>query len=194
SAAIALERVRAPRRIGSLGKKAVNLVLGATGNNGGEVLRVLRSMKQPVRAIVRDPAKAKGLAGEGGQGRAGGRAGRAGGGGALAEPAGLERAFAGGDALFLLAPTAPNQADLELDALRAARSAGVRRVVKLSAIGSDPLARGHFSRSHGIAEAALMKSGLGWTIVRGAFFFSNLLFPPPATQKALYSAHSPTRP
>src|SRR5262249_29462645 len=119
SAAIALERVRAPRRIGSLGKKAVNLVLGATGNNGGEVLRVLRSMKQPVRAIVRDPAKAKGLAGDGVEVAAGD----------LAEPAGLERAFAGGDALFLLAPTAPNQADLELDALRAARSAGVRRVV-----------------------------------------------------------------
>src|SRR5262249_34117432 len=104
-------------------------------------------------------------------------------------PAGLERAFAGGDALFLLAPTAPNQADLELDALRAARSAGVRRVVKLSAIGSDPLARGHFSRSHGIAEAALMKSGLGWTIVRGAFFYSNLLFAVDAIKKGVYSGH-----
>jgi uncharacterized protein YbjT (DUF2867 family) len=43
----------------------VNLVLGATGNNGSEVVRVLKSMQQPVRAIVRDPAKAKGLAGGG---------------------------------------------------------------------------------------------------------------------------------
>jgi uncharacterized protein YbjT (DUF2867 family) len=157
----------------------VNLVLGATGKNGGEVVRVLRAMKQPVRAIVRDPAKAKGLTGDGVEVVAGD----------LADPGGLERAYAGGAALFLLAPVAPNQADLELDALRAARAAGVRRVVKLSAIGADPLARGHFSRSHGIGEAALMASGLGWTIVRGAFFYSNLLFAADAIQKGVYAGH-----
>jgi len=158
----------------------VNLVLGATGNNGGEVVRVLKSMQQPVRAIVRDPAKAKGLAGSGVEVVAGD----------LAEPASLEKAFAGGSSLFLLGPVAPNQGELELDALRVARAAGLRRVVKLSAIGSDPLARGHFSRSHGIVEAALQASGLGWTIVRGAFFYSNLLFAADAIKKfGAYAGH-----
>jgi len=157
----------------------VNLVLGATGNNGGEVVRVLKSMQQPVRAIVRDPAKAKGLAGGGVEVVAGD----------LAEPASLEKAFAGGSSLFLLGPVAPNQGELELDALRVARAAGLRRVVKLSAIGADPLARGHFSRSHGIVEAALQASGLGWTIVRGAFFYSNLLFAADAIKKGLYTGH-----
>src|SRR5262249_56857165 len=71
---------------------------------------------------------------------------------------------------------APTQAAMELAALRAARVVGVRRVVKLSAIGADPLSDGHFSQAHGIVEAALQTSGLGWTIVRGAFFYSNLLF------------------
>src|SRR5262245_33261694 len=144
----------------------MNIVLGAPGNNGREVVRALRAMNQPVRAVARDPAKAAGLVEEGTEVVAGD----------LDEPASLAKAFTGGGVLFLLAPVAPTQAEMELAALRAARAAGVRRVVKLSSIGAGALAGGHFSRAHGIVEAALKTSGLGWTIVRGAFFYSNLLF------------------
>jgi uncharacterized protein YbjT (DUF2867 family) len=144
----------------------MNIVLGATGTIGREVVRALRAMNQPVRAVVRDPANAAGRVGEGIEVVAGD----------LEEPGSLVKAFMGGGVLFLLAPVAPTQAEMELAALRAARVAGVRRVIKLSAIGADPLADGHFSQAHGIVEAALKTSGLGWTIVRGAFFYSNLLF------------------
>jgi len=144
----------------------MNIVLGATGTNGREVVRALLGLGERARAVVRDPAKAVGVAGDRVEVVAG----------ELTQIESLERAFAGGSRLFLLVPVSPTQADMELDALRAARAAGIGPIVKLSAIGADPLSGGHFSRAHGIAEAALRQSGLGWTIVRGAFFYSNLLF------------------
>src|SRR5262245_27511925 len=158
----------------------MKIVLGATGTNGREVVRALLGLGEWVRAVVRDPAKAAGLAAERVEVVAG----------ELTQPKSLERAFAGGSCLFLLAPVSLTQADMELDALRAARVAGIGRVVKLSAIGADTLSAGHFSRSHGIAEAALRQSGLGWTIVRGAFFYSNLLFAADAIKRTdQYTGH-----
>lgn len=144
----------------------MNVVLGATGTNGRAVVQALLSHGQPVRAVVRDTSKVP----QAWSGRVEIAQGD------LGQPDSLDRALSGGSSLFLLAPVAPTQADMEFAALRAARSAGMRRVVKLSAIGADPLSAGHFSRSHGIAEAAVRSSGLGWVIVRAAFFYSNLLF------------------
>jgi uncharacterized protein YbjT (DUF2867 family) len=155
------------------------IVLGATGTNGREVVEMLLGKGQKVRAIVRDRGKAAPLA------KLGAELSEA----DLGKPETLDTAFACGSALFLLAPVAPNQADLELNALAAARRAGIRRVVKLSAIGADPLASGHFSRAHGIGEACLRESGLGWTIVRGAFFYSNLLFAAAAIKQGVFVGH-----
>src|SRR5262249_12837856 len=157
---------KAHRSAESLGGWHMNLVLGATGTIGRAVVRALRAMPQPVRAVARDPANAAGRVGEGIEVVAGD----------LEEPVSLVTAFTGGGVLFLVAPVAPTQAEMELAALRAARMPGVRRVVKLSAIGADPLSGGHFSQAHGIVEAALQTSGLGWTIVRGAVFYSDMLF------------------
>jgi uncharacterized protein YbjT (DUF2867 family) len=158
----------------------MNIVLGATGTNGRQVVRALLGMGERVRAVVRDPAQAAGIAGDRVEVVAG----------ELTQPASLERAFAGGTRLFLLVPVSPTQADRELDALRAARTAGIGRVVKFSAIGADPLSGGHFSRTHGIAEAALRQSGLGWTIIRAAFFYSNLLFAAEAIKRSnQYTGH-----
>jgi uncharacterized protein YbjT (DUF2867 family) len=155
------------------------IVLGATGTNGHQVVEMLAAKGQKVRAIVRDRGKAAPLAALGAELAEGD----------LSKPETLDAAFAGGSVLFLLAPVAPNQADLELDAMAAARRAGISRVVKLSAIGADPLAAGHFSRAHGIAEACLRESGLAWTIVRGAFFYSNLLFAAEAIKQSVFVGH-----
>jgi uncharacterized protein YbjT (DUF2867 family) len=155
------------------------IVLGATGTNGRHVVEMLLARGQRVRAIVRDRGKAAPLAALGAEVVEAD----------LAKSETLDAAFAGGSALFLLAPVAPNQADLELDAMAAARRAGIVRIVKLSAIGADPLAAGHFSRAHGIAEACLRESGLAWTIVRGAFFYSNLLFAADAIRQGVFVGH-----
>jgi len=104
----------------------MNIVLGATGTNGREVVRALLGMGERVRAVVREPSQAVGVADDRVEVVAGD----------LTQPESLERALAGGSRLFLLVPVSPTQADMELDALRAARAAGIGRVVKLSAIGA----------------------------------------------------------
>ncbi len=51
----------------------------------------------------------------------------------------------------------------------AARAAGVRRFVKVSAMGVDA----NPSSPHMVAEAALARSGLEWTVLRPNFFMQN---------------------
>src|SRR5215471_19820644 len=99
----------------------MNVVLGATGTIGREVVRALRGMGERVRAVVLDPSKATGIAGDRVEVAPGD----------LTQPESLERAFDGGSRLFLVVPVSQTQADMELDALRAARAAGIGRVVKL---------------------------------------------------------------
>src|SRR5438067_265230 len=106
------------------------LVTGASGNVGSALLAELRALGFPARPAYRDPAKA-------------------GDGAAIldfADPAGFPAALDGVDTTFLLAPTTPRQAELELNAVAAAREAGVR-VVKLSVWRADegltPIARLH---------------------------------------------------
>src|SRR5262245_18817793 len=100
----------------------MHVVLGATGTNGREVVRALVGGGERVRAVVRDPSEAAGVASDRVEVV----------GGDLTQPESLERAFSGGSSLFLLVPVSPTQADMELDALRVARAAGIGRVVKLS--------------------------------------------------------------
>ena len=162
----------------------MHIVLGAMGTNGKEVVRQLRERHQPVRAIVRDRGNAADLSKWGAELFEAD----------LAKPQTLAAAFAGGDTLFLLSPVSPNQIELELDALAAAREAKVHRIVKLSAIGANPLSASAFTRTHGTIEAVLRDSGLAWTIVRGAFFYSNLLFQQAAIKNGVYIgnwAHHP---
>ena len=99
----------------------MNIVLGATGTIGREVVRALRAMHQPVRAVVRDPANAAGRVGEGIEVVAGD----------LEEPASLVNAFRGGGVMFLVAPVAPTQAEMELAALRTTRTGEVLTLVQV---------------------------------------------------------------
>ena len=72
----------------------MNIVLGATGTNGREVVRALLGMGERVRAVVRGPSQAAGVAGDRVEVV----------GGDLTRPESLERAFAGGSRLFLVVP------------------------------------------------------------------------------------------
>ena len=53
------------------------------------------------------------------------------------EPGTLEAAFADCDRLFLLGPNALNQTELEINAVEAAKAAGVKHVVKQSVLGAE---------------------------------------------------------
>ncbi|MFI5661885.1 NAD(P)H-binding protein [Streptomyces sp. NPDC051684] len=137
------------------------LVTGATGVAGREVLAALSG--HPVRALVRDPAKARALP-PGAEAAIGD----------YADGASLRAALQGVTSAFLVTNRVTHDDDGAF--LAAAREAGVRRVVKLSAASvTDAEAVDAITRWQRATEEALRASGLGWTVLRPRAFMSNTL-------------------
>lgn len=138
------------------------LVTGANGTVGSLVVRQLVEAGQKVRVLVRDASKAA---------RHGGEVEVAV--GDLARPETLGPALAGVEKVFLLS-TGPEP--LEINAIDAARAAGVRHIVKFSSMGFGPerdaLRIGHWHRA---VEAHLAASGVAWTVLLAGGFSSNAL-------------------
>lgn len=130
-------------------------ITGAGGTVGSEVIRKLDSAKVPFRAAYFSKAKAD--------------AARANGIDAAvidynrAET--FRAAFLGSDKLFLLAPSAPDQAKLELNAVEAAKAAGVSHIVKLSVWRADEEAYA-LAKIHRPVEKAIESSSIAWTFLR----------------------------
>ncbi|HEX5738292.1 MAG TPA: NAD(P)H-binding protein, partial [Hydrogenophaga sp.] len=88
----------------------------------------------------------------------------------LATGEGLSDALAGADQLFLMAPPGfASQHELLNPAIDAAKAAGVRKVLMLSAMGANaddniPMRR---------AELHLERSGLAWNVIRPNWFMQN---------------------
>ncbi len=138
------------------------LVTGATGTVSGALLGALAAHPSlKVRALVRDPAKAP--------------AGVEVAVGDLEQPHTLTDAFAGVETLWLLTAMGPTAPHASSNALWAARQAGVRHVVRLSAIGAAHDAPTRNGRLHALSDAELRASGPAWTVIRPAFFLQNLL-------------------
>lgn len=155
------------------------LITGATGSVSSALLQALQVPRQlKLRAMVRDPNKAGALRARGLEVVNGD----------LDEPESLPRAFEGVQDLWLLNAVGPRQPENSMNALWAARQAGVERVVRLSAIGAAHDAPSRNGRLHALSDAELMSSGLKWTILRPHFFTQNLLMTAPtvATQGAFY--------
>lgn len=136
------------------------LVTGATGTTGSELVRQLRDAGAPVRALVRDPERARELLGPGVE---------------LAEgdydrPEALRTALEGVDRVYLLTPPHPSQADWERGVLAHAADAGVAHVVRHSLLGADDDSPMQAARLHRGSERELEASGLAYTILRPNFF------------------------
>jgi uncharacterized protein YbjT (DUF2867 family) len=133
-----------------------------------------------LRALVRDPKKAEALRQHGIQAESGD----------LDEPESLSAAFEGVSDLWLLNAVSPRQPENSMNALWAAKRAGVERVVRMSAIGAAHDAPSRNGRLHALSDAELMASSLKWTILRPHFFMQNLLMSAPsiAQQGAFYQA------
>ncbi|MEV3990429.1 NAD(P)H-binding protein [Streptomyces sp. NPDC049837] len=144
---------------------------GATGTIGRLVARGLAAEDgadgadgADVRLLVRDPAKA---AREGLPGRAVAAD--------FGEVDGLARALEGVDRVFVVTSD-PLRPEHDENVLAAARAAGVRRVVKLSALAVlDPGAQDLLTRWQRDNEERLRASGLEWTLLRPRAFMSNAL-------------------
>lgn len=155
------------------GAGRVVLVTGATGKQGGAVARGLAANGHRVRALSRNPGSeaAKRLAGLGVEVAQG----------AFGDAASLGRAMAGVDAVFAMGTFFEGGVEAEvrdgLALVSAAKAASVPHVVYTS-VGSADRNTGvpHFD-SKGEVEAALIASGVPWTILAPVYFMENLFFP-----------------
>ncbi|MGX9884826.1 SDR family oxidoreductase [Streptomyces sp. NPDC002276] len=139
------------------------LVTGATGTIGSEVLRQLVARGEKVRALTRDPEKARIPSGV--------ETVR----GLPADRASVDAALTGAEVAFLVGVFGPDDAEHDRGLVEAARAAGVRRIVKLSGIGTGDPAVGPVGGWHVAGEQAVRDSGLEWTILRPSAFASNTL-------------------
>jgi uncharacterized protein YbjT (DUF2867 family) len=110
-------------------------------------------------------------------------------------PATLRAAFQGCDTVFLLGPNALSQTELELNAVDAARAAGVRHIVKQSVMGAAEEAYS-LAKIHRPVEKAIESGGMAWTFLRPNSFMQNAVTFMAATiraEGAFYSASGQAR-
>ena len=137
------------------------LVTGATGLNGGELVRRLSARGVPVRALVRSRAKAEALRSlpmveivEGD----------------MARPDTLAEALRGVGRALLISSSDPTMLEVQSNFIDAAKRAGVRHIVKFSGIMPDIDSPFRFARMHGEIERRLERSGLAFTHLRPGEF------------------------
>ena len=128
------------------------LVVGATGMFGSRVANGLTALGRPVRALVRDPDKARTVL-DGAELAVGD----------LDRPETLPAALAGVDKVFLVSPMDGHIAEREIAVITAAKQAGVGQIVKL--YGAVKHERDALDDQHGASLAALRESGLRWVLV-----------------------------
>lgn len=140
-------------------------VTGATGTIGRELVHLLSTRGEAVRALTRRPEGREPAAGVEWVGAD------------LAEPADLPRILEGSRRLFLLTGNAEDMVRLQRNAIEAAVRGGVRYVVKLSALGATDHSKSVIGLWHYNVERILRQTGLEWTLLRPHHFMQNLLDP-----------------
>ncbi|USY22920.1 NAD(P)H-binding protein [Nocardiopsis exhalans] len=137
------------------------LVVGATGNVGSQVVRRLLEEGRPVRALSRTPEAADLPSGaESVRGD-------------LTDPASLDNALTGADAVFLVWPGVDTE-----HASAVAKLLASRRVVYLSSAGIDdsrPTQADPINQMHADVERALEGGSTDWTFLRCTSFAASLL-------------------
>ncbi|WP_346277406.1 NAD(P)H-binding protein [Pseudonocardia sp.] len=142
------------------------LVTGASGTVGGEVLRLLTHRNAQVRAMTRDPARLDAVdIVRPDVVRAD-----------FDDPESLRRAVHGVGCVFLASAPGARIVEHDLAMIDAALTSGVRKIVKLSAIGESTAGDGARPADwHDPGERALAASGLAWSALRPTSFASTAL-------------------
>lgn len=147
-------------------KPACLLVVGATGTTGRELLRQLSSAGLSCRALVRDVKASADLASslvdlvEGD----------------LSNNDSLEAALNGIRKVYFSAPVHPDALAWFESLLSIAATQGVEHIVRLSALTASGQSPVMLLKHHGLADEALVQSGLGFTVLRPNVFFQNMLW------------------
>ena len=141
------------------------LAVGAAGPSAGLVVPALARRGVKVRGFIRDTRQADAA-------RRGGAAEVAV--GDLSDAASVDAALAGVDAVFYIAPAfIPDEAEIGLRMVSAAKRAGVRRIVFSSVIYPSLSALVNHAAKAPVEEA-ILTSGLEYTFLQPALFFQNL--------------------
>jgi len=147
------------------------LVTGATGLNGGELVRLLSARGVPVRALVRNASRAAALSSlanveivEGDMER----------------PETLAEPLRGVDRAMLISSSNAAMLEVQSNFIDAARKAGVTHMVKLSGIIPDIDSPFRFARMHGEIELKLERSGIAFTHLRAGEFMHSYFRQVPA--------------
>lgn len=141
------------------------LVTAATGKVGQHVVTELAARGQQPRLFLRDPTKAaqfKGVSSDVVPGD-------------FDKLDTVAKALQGADAVFLATPPDQRQLAWEKAFIDAAKAAGVKRLLYLSAIGSTPDSPVALARAHAAVEASLKVSGIPCTILQPNSFMQNFL-------------------
>jgi len=141
----------------------MTLVTGGTGLIGSEVLRLLSQSGGAACALTRSPQKAKSMPGITWIA------------GDLAKPDTLTAAFRGAKTLFLNSAISEDLVALQNNGVAAARAAGVKHIVKLSAFGASDHSKAPICLMHYQVEKEIQQSGMEWTMLRPHHFMQNLL-------------------
>lgn len=144
-------------------------ITGITGKVGGALARALLDDRQPVRAVLRDPDKARAWADLGCEIAIAG----------MTDASALAAAFHGADGVFILPPSefdpAPGfpEARAVIDAVRAAlERARPRKVVCLSTIGAQA-SEPNLLTQRTLLESTLSELAMPVTFLRPAWFMEN---------------------
>ncbi len=155
----------------SSNSKKLIAVIGATGHQGGSVVRALRAQGQfQVRALTRHPDKHRGLADEVVEAD-------------LDRPETLEVAFAGAHGVFLVTnfwEQGTDEATQATAAVRAAKEAGVQHFIWSTLPNVETISRGklhvpHFTGKAKVDSIVRQARFAHHTFVIAPFFYQNLL-------------------
>ena len=138
------------------------LVVGGTGIIGGQVLNRLIKMETPVRCLTRHPTSlaklAPGVVGHIGD---------------LLRSFSLSRSFSDMERLFLISPVSRTETKEGLNAIEAAKAAGMKKIVYISMPRREGSTHIPQIRNKGPIENALRESGIAYTILRPNNLFQN---------------------
>lgn len=142
------------------------LIVGATGNVGSELSKIINTKGIAFRALVRDPGKTGNLpALEHAQIVPGD----------LGNRQQIRASLEGIDRVFLLTNSSEEAETLQTNFLDEAKQSGIRHIVKLSQFAASTESPVRFLRYHAAVEQKIQASGMDYTFLRPNLYMQGLL-------------------
>lgn len=149
--------------------KTKTLIIGGTGTIGSSVVELLKENNANFKVLVRNEEKAEELKAKGLSIEVG----------SLGGSQTLDAALDDVDTVFLLTSPSPMLFDQHKSLINQAVEAGVRKIVRLSALPAETNPNVPMYALHREADDYLVASGLEYVILRPSYFQQNFLFSAP---------------